>query len=112
MTLSTRDKDKPFILVGAAAAGLALPHFIGEPVPTLLYVTQIGVFLVILAVIRRRQCRQAPQSRYLIGRASPRHPVNVISWFGTRVAFHLPKTYESYCRHTRNWSLYITDDMP
>jgi len=47
---------------------LALPHFIGEPVPTLLYVTQIGVFLVILAVIRRRQCRQAPQSRYLIGR--------------------------------------------
>ena len=51
MTLSTRDKEKPFHLSRAAAAGLALPHFIGEPVPTLLYVTQIGVFLVILAVM-------------------------------------------------------------
>ena len=51
MTLSTRDKEKPFILVGAAATGLAIQHFIGEAVPVLLYVTQIGVFLVILAVM-------------------------------------------------------------
>ena len=51
MALSTRDKEKPFILVGAVAAGLAIQHFIGEAVPALLYVTQIGVFLVILAVM-------------------------------------------------------------
>ena len=51
MTLSTRDKEKPFILVGAVGTGLAIQHFIGEAVPALLYVTQIGVFLVIFAVM-------------------------------------------------------------
>ena len=30
---------------------MAIQHFIGEAVPALLYVTQIGVFLVILAVM-------------------------------------------------------------
>ncbi len=51
MKLSTRDKEKPFILMAAAAAGLALQHFIGEAVPGLLYVTEIGVSLVIVAVM-------------------------------------------------------------
>jgi arsenite transporter len=49
--LSTRDKEKPFILMGAAVTGLVIQHFIGEAVPALLYVTEIGVFLLILAVM-------------------------------------------------------------
>jgi arsenite transporter len=51
MALSTRDKQKPFILIAAAGAGLAIQHFIGDAVPALLYVTEVGVFLVILAVM-------------------------------------------------------------
>ena len=51
MALSTKDKEKPFILMGAAVAGLVIQHLIGEAVPALLYVTEIGVFLVILAVM-------------------------------------------------------------
>jgi hypothetical protein len=42
MTLSTKDKEKPFILMGAAVAGLVIQHLIGKAVPTLLYVTEIG----------------------------------------------------------------------
>jgi arsenite transporter len=51
MALSTRDKEKPFILMGAVIAGLAIQHAIGEAVPALIHVTEIGVFLVILAVM-------------------------------------------------------------
>jgi len=51
MALSTRDKEKPFILMGAAVAGLLVQHLIGHAVPALLYVTEVGVFLVILAVM-------------------------------------------------------------
>jgi len=51
MVLSRKDKEKPFILMGAAVAGLVIQHVIGEVVPWLLYVTEIGVFLVILAVM-------------------------------------------------------------
>jgi len=51
MALSTRDKEKPFILMGAVAAGLAIQRVIGEAVPALIHVTEIGVFLVILAVM-------------------------------------------------------------
>ena len=51
MDLSKKDKEKPFILMGAAVAGLVIQRVIGEAVPSLLYVTEIGVFLVILAVM-------------------------------------------------------------
>jgi len=51
MALSTKDKEKPFILIGAAIVGLVVQHLVGEAVPALLYVTEIGVLLVILAVM-------------------------------------------------------------
>ena len=37
--------------MGAAVAGLVIQQLIGAAVPVLLYVKEIGVFLVILAVI-------------------------------------------------------------
>ena len=51
MQLSTKDKRKPFILIAAVAVGIVIQHIVGEAVPWLLYVTEIGVFLVILAVM-------------------------------------------------------------
>lgn len=51
MTLSVGDKRKPFILIGAMVAGIALQRVIGSAVPALAQVTQIGVFLVITAVM-------------------------------------------------------------
>jgi len=51
MALSTKDKEKPFILMAAAVVGLLVQHVVGHAIPALLYVTEIGVFLVILAVM-------------------------------------------------------------
>ena len=51
MTLSTKDKQKPFILIAAVIAGILLQRVIGVAVPWLAQVTQIGVFAVILAVM-------------------------------------------------------------
>ena len=51
MTLSTNDKQKPFILIGAVIAGILLQRVTGAAVPLLAQVTQIGVFVVILAVM-------------------------------------------------------------
>lgn len=51
MMLSTKDKEKPFILIGAMIAGVLLQRVIGQGLPWLMSVTQIGVFLVILAVM-------------------------------------------------------------
>lgn len=49
--LSTKDKEKPFILIGAVIAGIIFQRFIGRELPWLLYLTEIGVFFVILAVM-------------------------------------------------------------
>jgi len=49
--LSTRDKEKPFILIGAVIAGILLQSFIGKELPWIIYLTEIGVFFVILAVM-------------------------------------------------------------
>ncbi len=49
--LSTKDKEKPFILIGAVIAGIILQRFIGKELPWLIYLTEIGVFFVILAVM-------------------------------------------------------------
>ena len=51
MTLSVGDKRKPFILIGAMVAGVALQRVVGSALPQLAQVTQIGVFLVITAVM-------------------------------------------------------------
>jgi len=51
MALSTKDKEKPFILMAAAVVGLLVQHVLGHAISALLYITQIGVFLVILAVM-------------------------------------------------------------
>lgn len=49
--LSTRDKEKPLILVAAVVLGVILQRLIGHEIPGLIYATEIGVFLVILAVM-------------------------------------------------------------
>lgn len=49
--LSTKDKTKPFILIGAVIFGAILQRMIGHEVPSLIRVTEIGVFIVILAVM-------------------------------------------------------------
>jgi len=49
--LSTNDKEKPFILIGAVIVGIFLQRLIGKALPGLIYLTEIGVFFVILAVM-------------------------------------------------------------
>ncbi len=49
--LSTKDKQKPFILLGAVLIGLILQALIKKELPWLIYITEIGVFLVITAVM-------------------------------------------------------------
>ncbi len=49
--LSTKDKEKPFILIGAVIVGIIIQHFIGKAVPSLIELTEIGVFFVILSVM-------------------------------------------------------------
>jgi len=51
MPLSTKDKQKPFLLFGAVLAGIVIQWLLGEDVPWLIHVTEIGVFFVILAVM-------------------------------------------------------------
>lgn len=51
LRLASRDKAKPFVLLGAVLVGLALSRWMAEGVPTLLWVVEAGVFLVILAVM-------------------------------------------------------------
>ncbi len=49
--LSTKDKEKPFILIGAVILGIIIQRLIGKEIPQLIYLTEIGVFFVILAVM-------------------------------------------------------------
>lgn len=51
MPLSTKDKQKPFILIAAVAVGLLLQNLVGGAVLELIHLTEIGVFLVLLAVM-------------------------------------------------------------
>ncbi|MFN3480680.1 MAG: arsenic resistance protein, partial [Thermodesulfovibrionales bacterium] len=49
--LSTKDKEKPFILIAAVIAGIIIQRLIGKELPSLIYLTEIGVFFVIFAVM-------------------------------------------------------------
>ncbi|MFN3740067.1 MAG: arsenic resistance protein [Thermodesulfovibrionales bacterium] len=49
--LSTKDKEKPFILIGAVILGIIIQRLIGKEIPQLIYLTEIGVFFVIFAVM-------------------------------------------------------------
>ncbi|MGA9667257.1 MAG: bile acid:sodium symporter [Gallionella sp.] len=49
--LSTKDKEKPFILIGAVIAGIIIQTMIGKAIPALIQLTEIGVFFVILSVM-------------------------------------------------------------
>jgi ACR3 family arsenite transporter len=49
--LSTKDKQKPFILIGAVIVGILIQRLIGKQIPALIELTQIGVFFVILSVM-------------------------------------------------------------
>ncbi len=49
--LSTKDKEKPFILIGAVIVGIIIQRFIGRAIPALIQLTEIGVFFVILSVM-------------------------------------------------------------
>lgn len=50
-TISTKDKEKPFILIGAVILGIIIQKMIGKEIPQLIYLTEIGVFFVIFAVM-------------------------------------------------------------
>lgn len=50
-SLSTKDKQKPFILVFAAIGGIVAQMTLGRGIPWLTHVTEIGVFLVITAIM-------------------------------------------------------------
>lgn len=49
--LSTKDKEKPFILIGAAIIGIIIQNILNADIPWLNYVVEVGVFFVILAVM-------------------------------------------------------------
>lgn len=49
--LASRDREKPFILMGAILAGLVLNRWLVEGAPVLHWVVEVGVFIVILAVM-------------------------------------------------------------
>ncbi|MFN3406990.1 MAG: arsenic resistance protein [Caldimicrobium sp.] len=49
--LSTKDKEKPFILIAAVIVGIIIQRMIGKELPSLIYLTEIGVFFVIFAVM-------------------------------------------------------------
>ncbi|MFA3781577.1 arsenic resistance protein [Melioribacteraceae bacterium 4301-Me] len=49
--LSTKDKEKPFILIGAAVLGIIIQNILNSDFPWMTYIVEIGVFFVILAVM-------------------------------------------------------------
>lgn len=49
--LSTKDKEKPFILIGAAILGIIIQNILNTDFPWMIYIIEIGVFLVLLAVM-------------------------------------------------------------
>ena len=49
--LSTKDKEKPFILIGAAVLGIVIQNVLNKEITWMTYVVEVGVFLVILAVM-------------------------------------------------------------
>ncbi len=49
--ISTKDKEKPFILIGAAILGILIQNLFKIDLPWMSYVVEMGVFLVILAVM-------------------------------------------------------------
>lgn len=51
MDISTKDKQKPFILLAAIVFGVAIQYLVGRPIPWLLSVVEFGVFLVIVVVM-------------------------------------------------------------
>ncbi len=50
-TLSKKDKEKPFILIGSILLGILIQKILDREIPQLIYLTEIGVFFVILAVM-------------------------------------------------------------
>lgn len=50
-SLSTRDKEKPFILIAAIVVGILLNRFLGGTVKELSSLVNIGLFLVIFAIM-------------------------------------------------------------
>ena len=56
--LSTKDVEKPFILIGAVIVGIILQRLTGKELPWLIYVTEIGVFFVIFAVMLPVEIRE------------------------------------------------------
>ena len=49
--ISTKDKEKPFILIGAAVLGIIIQNILNTDFPWMTYIVEIGVFFVILAVM-------------------------------------------------------------
>ncbi|MFN3337402.1 MAG: arsenic resistance protein, partial [Thermomicrobium sp.] len=60
--LSMRDEAKPFLLLGAVIMGILLNRLLGTGISWLIWVVQIGVFLVILAVMLPVEIKDVSQA--------------------------------------------------
>jgi len=72
--ISTKDKEKPFILIGAVIVGIIIQKIVGKDIPELIYLTEIGVFFVILAVMHPVEIKD-------IGRAFSKIKPTVLTLF-------------------------------
>jgi ACR3 family arsenite efflux pump ArsB len=50
-SLSVRDETKPFILIGAVAAGIVLNRIAGETLHSYGWIVRVGLFVVIFSVM-------------------------------------------------------------
>lgn len=49
--LTIKDKEKPYILIGAVIVGIIIQKLIGKEIPWLIYFTEVGIFFVIFAIM-------------------------------------------------------------
>ena len=59
--ISEKDKSKPLLLIAAIAAGILIQRAVGE-IPSLIYLTEIGVFFLITAVMLPVEIREISQA--------------------------------------------------
>ncbi len=60
--VSTKDKEKPFILIGAVFLSVVIQRLTGGEIPELSYVTEIGIFFVIMAFMLPVEIRDVAEA--------------------------------------------------
>lgn len=117
--LSTKDKEKPFILIGAVIAGMIIQRIIGREIPWLIYLTEIGVFFVIFAVMLPVEIKDVGQALKKVKPTGIALFVNFIfipafSWsMGWLILKHYPDFWAGAILYTLTpcigWYLIFTD---